>query len=312
MNGESHGFPQASPNEEEGDEDELLPISKSIHKLSFSEQLENQKYCENLLIIDGAYFEIGIKELERHNPTYQCLSVPKNIDNLLALIENISGVKPFDWKSFHTAEEPNNKKRKAYYSVLESYGFKFDIREYKSKKVRCPNNNCQHSTKAFVTKVQAEVDVAIAMTTMELLLAHPEIKNVVFIIGDRDFYDLFRYLSKIKMNTYIFGFRANLSSHVFNVFSPKHVFYINDYWEDYISPAVEEFPPLTPTNVKPGENRQINFRKCNSEAIKFKPAPEKESVVSSKKKKRKKKSKAANGNGNGQARKEEEKKKANC
>jgi hypothetical protein len=140
---------------------------------------------------------------------------------------------------------------------------------------------------------------------MKLLLAHPELKNVVFIIGDRDFNDLFKYLRKIKLNTYIFGFRKNLSSHFFNLFSTDNIFYINDHWNEIISsPLDDEFPPLTPINNKFSEQRHINFRKCNSEIQKFKLAPEREQTSSIKKKKKKKKSK----NGNAAPRKEEEKK----
>lgn len=103
---------------------------------TFSEQIDAQSTCESILIIDGDYFEIGIKETEKLNPTKQCLSVPENIDNLLQFIEYRSGVSSFDWKSFHSAEEPKVKRRKNYYSVLETNGFHFDIREFKSKKVK--------------------------------------------------------------------------------------------------------------------------------------------------------------------------------
>lgn len=105
-------------------------------KTSFSEKLDSQQNCESILIIDGDYFEIGVKELERINPSQQLLSNPQNIERLLSFIESKVGVSSFDWKSFHSAEEPKVKKRKAYYSVLESNGFIFDIREYKSKKVK--------------------------------------------------------------------------------------------------------------------------------------------------------------------------------
>lgn len=193
------------------------------------------------------------------------------------------------------------RRNKSYYSVLQNNGFHFDIRDYKSKKVKWPNKQCHHYNKAFTTKVQAEVDVAIAMTTMELLSAHPEIKNVAFIIGDRDFNDLFRYLKKKTVSTFIFGFRSNLSSHIFKIFPAERIFYINDSWDKYINSFFdEEFPPLTPGPIKKFEPRRINFGKKSSENGKTKPAAEASPSI---KKKRK-----INTKNNGVAQKEEENK----
>jgi hypothetical protein len=130
--------------EGEEEEEESDPNQGLILKSSFSTQIEIQERWEWALIIDGDYFEIGIKELERLNSNKQLLSVPKNIHRLFDFIKTSTQMKSIDWKSFHTAEEPKSKKRKGYYSVLEELGFNFDIREFKSKKVKCPNTNCQH------------------------------------------------------------------------------------------------------------------------------------------------------------------------
>lgn len=182
----------------------------------------------------------------------------------------------------------------------------FDIREFKNKKVKCPNQGCKHNNKAFTTKVQAEVDVAITMTTMQLLNSHPEIKNVVFVIGDRDFYDMFKYIKDTNINAWVFGFRANLSRYIFDVFPPDRVYYINDYWSSYVSSTVEdEFPPLNPSDYHLTEIREINLRKSAHEYHEAKPPINKELNVSVKKKKaKKKKPKTA-------AKKEEEKKQTN-
>ena len=180
----------------------------------------------------------------------------------------------------HSIQQRNPKlnKRKSYYSVLEKNNFIFDIREFKSKKVKCPNNNCQHSKKAFVTRVQAEVDVAITMTTMELLLSHSKnIKNIVFVIGDRDFYDLFKHLKKYEFNTYIFGFRKNLSGHYFSLFSPENIIYLNDNWDKImINSGNDDFPPLTLTGNNYSDYRNINLNKTVNETPKHKPGFEKE------------------------------------
>ena len=120
---------------EEGEEDEEEENKYEFDDSgpSFSEHLQSLERCENAIIIDGAYFEIGIKELERMHPSERFLSVPDNIKRLLYFIQNWAGIPDFDWKSFHSAEEPKVKKRKAYYSVLEDNGFVFDIREFKNK-----------------------------------------------------------------------------------------------------------------------------------------------------------------------------------
>lgn len=62
-----------------------------------------------MLIIDGDYFEIGIKEMEKAFPSQPCLSVPQNIERILLFFEKSTGVNKFDWKSFHSAEEPKSK-----------------------------------------------------------------------------------------------------------------------------------------------------------------------------------------------------------
>lgn len=128
------------------------------------------------------------------------------------------------------------------------------------------------------------------MTTMELLVSHPEIKNVVFVIGDRDFYDLFKYLKKRPVNTFIFGFKSNLSSHVFKVFNTKQIVYIDDYWLNYITVSCDkDFPPLTPSKVKPSEARSINFSKRVVDSSNQKLVMEKDTSTASKKRKKKRK-----------------------
>jgi hypothetical protein len=140
---------------------------------------------------------------------------------------------------------------------------------------------------------------------MELLLTHQEVKNVVFVIGDRDFYDLFKYLKKVNINTSIFGFKKNLSGQFFNLFSPDSIFYINDYWNEiFLSSDADEFPPLTPNYNNTGEQRQINLMRNPSEMSKGRMSIEKEMPHSIKKKRKKKKNK----NTPSQSKKVEEKK----
>lgn len=97
--------------ESEEEEDECDKANSLDDKSCVTDNISPKLKWNNILIIDGAYFEIGIKELEKTNPNNQCLSNPNNIQKLLSFIEEKSGVKTFDWKSFHTAEEPNVKKK---------------------------------------------------------------------------------------------------------------------------------------------------------------------------------------------------------
>eukprot|EP00344_Euplotes_crassus_P010079 CAMPEP_0197008608 /NCGR_PEP_ID=MMETSP1380-20130617/46058_1 /TAXON_ID=5936 /ORGANISM="Euplotes crassus, Strain CT5" /LENGTH=180 /DNA_ID=CAMNT_0042429295 /DNA_START=298 /DNA_END=837 /DNA_ORIENTATION=- len=141
------------------------------------------------------------------------------------------------------------------------------------------------------------------MTAMELALAHSEeVKNIVFIIGDRDFYDLFKYLSP-RFNTKIFGFRTNLSGKYFELLSMDSFIYLNDYWSQIVlSNEDEEFPPLESSGNKFIEQRQINFKKTPSETPKVRQNGEKEPATPSHKKRRKK-----NKNNSKQHKREEEK-----
>ena len=106
------------------------------------------------------------------------------------------------------------------------------------------------------------------MTSMELVLSHSEeIKNVVFVIGDRDFYDLFKFFKKKKFNTYILGFRKNLSSHFFDLFSPNNIIYINDHWNEIVQRVEDnEFPPLVYNSHTFINQREINLGQFNNES----------------------------------------------
>lgn len=159
-----------------------------------------------------------------------------------------------------------------------------------------------------MTRVQAEVDIAITMTTMELVLSHSEeIKNIVFVIGDRDFYDLFKYLSP-KFNTQIFGFRKNLSGHYFEILPMDKIVYINDYWDQVIlSNEDEEFPPLESSGSKFIEQRQISFKKVQSGPPKLKQNGDNQPATPVQRKKKKKRKNKNTGN---QPKKEEEKKRS--
>lgn len=103
---DSHNGVESEEEEEEWDKANNLDDKNSI-----TDNISSKHMCNNVLIIDGAYFEIGIKELEKVSPNNQCLSNPQNIKRLLSYIEEKSGVEAFDWKSFHTAEELNVKKK---------------------------------------------------------------------------------------------------------------------------------------------------------------------------------------------------------
>tara|TARA_B110000285_G_C15060066_1_gene581871 strand:- start:848 stop:1072 length:225 start_codon:yes stop_codon:yes gene_type:complete len=70
---------------------------------------------------------------------------------------------------------------------MQKLGVELDIREYKFKSTVC--RKCKETTK---TKVQAEVDVAIAIKLLDYA-AMPNIQTLSLFAGDRDFLDAVNY-----------------------------------------------------------------------------------------------------------------------
>ena len=82
------------------------------------------------------------------------------------------------------------------YRSLNDANFKIDVRTFKGKKAFCPEQTCHYSKKGFDIRVQAEVDVAIAMVPVKVIHEHSDLKVVLLLTGDGDFHDMVDFMQK--------------------------------------------------------------------------------------------------------------------
>jgi uncharacterized LabA/DUF88 family protein len=89
-----------------------------------------------------------------------------------------------------TADDNNSivENKWLYVTLHDQLGFEIDIRDFKIMNVRCKSKTCEHSSKPFGRKVQAGVDVALAVKMLEWGFSGAYNK-IVMIAGDGDFYD---------------------------------------------------------------------------------------------------------------------------
>ena len=80
------------------------------------------------------------------------------------------------------------------YRSLNDANFKIDVRTFKGKKAFCPEQTCQYAKQGFDIRVQAEVDVAIAMVPVKVIHQHPDLKVVLLLTGDGDFHDMVDFM----------------------------------------------------------------------------------------------------------------------
>jgi len=71
------------------------------------------------------------------------------------------------------------------YKKLQEIGAEIDIREYKQRTTRCNNPECG---KKIESKVQAEVDIAVAIKLINFARM-PNVESITLVAGDRDFID---------------------------------------------------------------------------------------------------------------------------
>ena len=175
------------------------------------------------------------------------------------------------------------------YDILESLGVKLDIRGFKTRTVKCKNTECHFAKKGFKDKVQAEVDVSIVMKVMLLVMKHPELENVVLVAGDRDFTDLLQFLHTTHIKVNLFGFRANLSSNMFDILEQESVFYINDFqiWKSLlpntpestsVSPVLKQFASSEDERKTEDSDTKRKKRKKKVENPKPTPPPANEGL----------------------------------
>ena len=108
---------------------------------------------------------------------------------------------------------------------MTKMGIILDIREYKFK-----NFNCQHCKVEIKQKVQAEVDVTIAIKMIEYGNM-PSIKTLTLFAGDRDFFDAIQYTTNVLgKRMELIAFEDTVSSRLTHTLNLPTVF-LNKYWE---------------------------------------------------------------------------------
>ena len=101
--------------------------------------------------------------------------------------------------------------RRNFYENLEKNGFRCDIRNFKGKKVFCPNKTCKINKNGFTLQMQEQVDVAIVMKAMELAYKQ-ELDSLTLVAGDGDFRDCVEFLTKTaKKKVSIFAYEASFN-----------------------------------------------------------------------------------------------------
>jgi uncharacterized LabA/DUF88 family protein len=96
---------------------------------------------------------------------------------------------PIDKIVFVSAEDYDGMtKNEVFYLKLQKIGVEIDMREYKQKTYTC--GKCKTIGKQ---KVQAEVDVAIAVKMIEFAQL-PNVKSITLLAGDRDFMDSIKHV----------------------------------------------------------------------------------------------------------------------
>ena len=115
-----------------------------------------------------------------------------------------------------------------------------DIRDYKFKNFIC--SQCDHKGKQ---KVQAEVDVAIAVKLMQIAQL-PDVEGLTLFAGDRDFYDAIQHVQEqLNKPVQILAFKDNVSQRLTDQLKTE-IILVNNFW-----PSICKIPYSEPiTNKK--------------------------------------------------------------
>jgi uncharacterized LabA/DUF88 family protein len=146
------------------------------------------------------------------------------LKKLIAFLEQLVR-HAFDKIIFVSAEDFNSMlKNESLYVKMKKIGIELDIRDFKQKSSNC--TNCKSQIKQ---KVQAEVDVSIAVKLIDYA-SLPSVKSVTLLAGDRDFYDAIKYVEQVMAKPInLIAFKGNMSNRL-----PLHcteVFILNQYWD---------------------------------------------------------------------------------
>lgn len=80
--------------------------------------------------------------------------------------------------------------------------------------------------------VQREVDVAIAMRPIRILLKDQDLKGIVLLAGDGDFHDMVDIMiNNMNKKVYVVGWRSSMNRDLFKMCSGE-VIYLDDIWDN--------------------------------------------------------------------------------
>ena len=199
-----------------------------------------------MIVVDGAYVFMGARDLITKTQRKLKLLNPEKLKIMKEFIQTKINRKISE-AHWITAEDniETAMYHKNLYETIVKNGFKLDIRDFKRKKAYCPNKDCQHN-KGFDTKVQREVDVAIAMRPVKSLYENPNLDVVVLLAGDGDFLDMVEFFTQtLRKKVYVVAWSASIGIYLKE--KCTDVFYLDAIWDDLTEAT--DGAPLTNSEV---------------------------------------------------------------
>ena len=136
-------------------------------------------------------------------------------------------------KHFISAEHSELEKLKRqdiYNGFLANSYCEPDLRTFKQRLAYCPDQSC-HYSQGFQTKVQKEVDVAIAMRPIQCFMQDQSLTGVVLLAGDGDFFDMVHtVICEFNRKVYLCGWSASMSPKLIQLCQPN-IIYLDEIWD---------------------------------------------------------------------------------
>ena len=116
------------------------------------------------------------------------------------------------------------------YQEIAKAQYNLDLRTFKCKRAYCPEKNCPRNS-GFDTKVQREVDVAIAMRPIKSYYEYPNLDTIVLFAGDGDFLDMVEFMTKtLKKRLFVVGWSNSMSRDLAQMCT--EVIYLDCIWTE--------------------------------------------------------------------------------
>eukprot|EP00347_Sterkiella_histriomuscorum_P012536 403368196 len=184
-------------------------IDQSVQTQKKKQQQQQLPPLNHVLVIDGAYLQIGMNQANQQNNQFFPLDKPGNFDIYITFLEKMVGHE-FNQIKFVTAEdnETNARHKKFYDELARCKKVQVDQREFKYRSQTC---KCKNEVK---WKVQAEVDVAIAVYLIDYAQSN-RVDTITLFAGDRDFIDAIMYCrDRLKKQLLVLAYEENLASRI--------------------------------------------------------------------------------------------------